>query len=391
MKGKLFIFILIALLGFIFTSSAWSMAAKPQGPKKYIRVQVGENKSHIDLLLKGNYKIMALHTNKLLAQGTNLETIVYPTYSGLRFKDEEFKIFGVRVRTEDDASIIIDGRKFRGLIDIIRDSNLTLLVVNHVDVEEYLCGVLYHEVSHLWPYEALKAQAIASRTFALYQHKENKDKDYDLTNTSFSQVYGGATSEKYRTNRAVIATYGEVLTYKDKIFPTYYHAACGGHTQDASRLWDIDLPPLKGIKCNYCKISPYYSWTKKIPLVFIQKKLNSSGLSVGKIYSIEASGYDRSGRVINLNIINSEGNTTVSAYRFRIRIGTVRLRSTKFKVEVKNDTAFFYGQGWGHGVGLCQWGAMYMALKGFNKEEILNFYYPHTEIKNIWAKDDNPE
>ena len=381
-------FLSFAIISLFFLSihpkEAISLSAKPEGPKKYIRVAIVKGRKDIQLKLRGRFKILTLHTNELLKEGKNLRASVLPTYSGIKLGDEDYKIFGIRIVSERDASIFIDNRKFRGLVDIIREPDLTLLVVNHIDLEEYLCGVLHHEVSYLWPYEVLKAQAIASRTFALYQHQINREKDYDLTNTSFSQVYGGATGERYRTNKAVIATYGEVLTYNGKLFPAYYHATCGGHTQDASRLWDIDIPPLKGRECPNCKISPYYKWQKRLSLDYIQKKLNGEGLNVGKIYAIEPTGYDESHRLINLKITHSKGETIISGYRFRIIMGTNLIRSTNFKVELNINSALFTGFGWGHGVGMCQWGALSMALKGYKAEEILKFYYPQSEIKNIW-------
>ena len=386
-KIALMFLICLFFLSF-YPSGSYSLSAKPQGPKKYIRVAIVKDKKEINLKLRGSYRISTLHTNELIKEGVNLKTTVRPTYSGLKLKDKDIKFFAIRIETRRDASIIINKRKFRGIIDIIREPDVTLLVVNHIDIEEYLCGVLYHEISHLWPYEALKVQAVASRTFALYQHKVNKDKDYDLTNTSFSQVYGGATSEKYRTNRAVIKTYGEILTYKSKIFPAYYHATCGGYTEDASRIWNIDIPPLKGVKCNFCKLSPYYRWRQKLPLSKIRQRLTENGLKIGKIKSIEPTGYDESHRIINLKITHSSGETIISGYKFRIMMGTTLIRSANFNVKIDSNSAEFKGKGWGHGVGMCQWGVLFMALQGYDKEEILKFYYPESKIENIWDEYD---
>lgn len=387
-KRIFFIIFITAIFFFSAERELKAFSSKPQGPKKYIRVAIIKGKKDINLSLKGDYQILTLHTNEPLVSGRNLKSKVYPTFSGLKVGKDDFKVFGIRIETSRDASIVIDGRCFRGMVDIIREEDVTLLVVNHIDIEEYLCGVLYHEVSHLWHMEALKVQAVASRTFALYQNKVNKNQDYDLTNTSYSQVYGGATSEKYRTNKAVIKTYGEILTYKGEIFPTYFHATCGGYTEDASCLWNVDIPPLKGVKCGYCEKSPHYNWQREVSLKDIAKKLNDNKIKVGKIYAIEPISYDKSGRITNLKITHSEGTTLISAYRFRIFVGPTLIKSASFTVEVRSGCAYFTGKGWGHGVGMCQWGACFLAKEGYSKEYILQFYYPQTKIMNIWSDDD---
>lgn len=387
MKKNIILGVLVILALSVFVNKAAAMAKKPEGPKKYIRVAILKGAPRINLHLRGDYVITTLHTHELLAEGEDLEAEIYPTEGGLMVGSSEFKIFGIRIETSRDASIIIDKRKFRGVVDIIRDKDRTLLAVNHVDLEEYLCGVLYHEISHLWPYEAIETQAIASRTFALYQHEQNKNKDYDLTNTAYSQVYGGATSEKYRTNKAVIKTYGKILTYKGQILPAYFHACCGGHTQDASRLWKTDLAPLKGRKSPFCTEAPHYHWSRRVWLRDMKDKLNKEGLDLGRIYALEPLGRDDSGRITEIKIKHKGGEETVSAYRFRLMLSPTLIKSTNFTVENYTDYVDFTGKGWGHGVGLCQWCAYFMAAEGYTAEEILEFFYPGTQIIDIWKTD----
>jgi stage II sporulation protein D len=385
MKRLLIFIILLSIL--IKPSVALAMARVPKGPKKYIKVAVVENKQSINLKLKGKYEIYRLNSLDLIKEGSNLETIVKATDYGVSLNEEDVRSYGIRVITQKDASIIVDKRKFRGIMDIIRQPDKNLLLVNHVDIEEYLCGVLYHEVSHRWPIEALKAQAIASRTFALYQHEINKDKDYDLTNTTYSQVYGGATSEKYRTNKAVIETYGEVMTYNGKLFPSYFHACCGGHSEDADKLWNTNLPTLKGRICPYCGHSPHFDWSRKVSIWLIRKKLIEKGYKCGKIVSFEPAAYDKSGRVMDIIIKTTQGDIKINSNKFRIIISPTLIKSTKFIVRLEDEFLYFEGQGWGHGVGLCQWGACGMALEGFSTQEIIDFYYPNNKIINIWQND----
>ena len=356
-----------------------------------VRVAVIIDASEISLKINGNYSIYSLPLQKLLAEGKTLNNVkIEPTYSGILMGKEQFKIYGIKIKSDSAADIRINGRIFRGEMDIIRTKNLKLLVINHLDIEDYLKGVLYHEVSHWWPAEALKAQAIASRTFAIYKVIESRSKDYDLRSDVYSQVYGGKTSEKYRTNRAVDASAGKVLIYKNEILPAYFHATCGGHTEDAALLWSTSMKPLRGRPCRYCERSPHYHWSKKITLSDIETQLNRSGYKIKGIKAIKASARDRSGRVKTVNVIDSLGTEKIPSNKFRLAIGPATIRSTNFTIRMKKGTVIFKGKGWGHGVGMCQWGAYFMAKRRLKAVDILRFYYPGTKIvdlKNIVKQD----
>jgi len=346
-----------------------------------IRIAVIKNADHITLTVKGRYKIFSLYTHELLHEDKRVRKArITPTISGLVIGKTPFKIFGIRIVPSKDATIFINRRRFRGSVDVIRTEDLKLLVVNHVDVEQYLYGVLYHEVSHWWNMEVLKAQAIAARTFALYQSRQRKEKDYDLTCDVYSQVYGGRTSERWRTTRAVKLTKGKVLSFNGDIFPTYYHATCAGYTLDASKLWKIKLAPLKGVKCTYCKRSPHYNWRKDIYLKKIEESLKRSGYDIKGISSIYIDTIDETKRAVNIVLKSKDKTIKVPSNRFRLAVGPNSIRSTNFDITLKKGVVRFAGSGWGHGVGLCQWGAHFMSKKRYKVEEILNFYYPTAEI-----------
>ncbi len=384
MKKYFLIIIILIIIVIAKSPLVLAMAQSPRGPKKYIRVAVAQKKYAVDLQLKGRYRIYSLNSENLLKEGKNLRAKVKASKNGLELGNERLAVAGIRIETVSNAAVIIDKRKFRGVMDIIKTPDETLLLVNHVDIEEYLCGVLYHEVSHLWPMEALKAQAIASRTFALHQHQVNKDKEYDLTNTTYSQVYGGATSEKYRTNKAVIKTYGQVMTYNGKVFSAYFHACCGGYTEDADKLWKTNLPVLKGRPCLYCARSPHFNWSRKVSIWLVRKKLLENSYKCGKITSFKPAAYDASGRVTDIIIKTTQGTFKVPSNKFRIMISPTLIKSTNFTVKLYDEFLYFEGKGWGHGVGLCQWGACGMAQDGFKADEILDFYYPENNIMDIW-------
>jgi len=370
------LFCTISLLGF-------SQPPLPPKSGEIVRVAIIKDKPSLRLLIKGPFSIYSLNTNELLAEYKSLRTsIVTPTNYGIKVGHYSyFKIFGIKIIPKKDATIFVNKRRFRGQVDIVRQQDMSLLVVNHIDVESYIRGVLYHEVSHKWPLEAIKAQAVVARTYALYQAKVNDTKDYDLTSDIYSQVYGGRTSEKYRTNKSVNRTLGEYLTFEGEMFPTYYHATCAGHTEDASRLWNIDLPPLKGVECDFDSKSPHIRWKKNLRLKDIQIRLIKAGKKIGLIKQINVMERNNTGRIDKLEIIDRrDSKIYISGKEFRMIVGPNIIRSTNFTVKMRGYYADFVGKGWGHGVGLCQWGAKAMADCGFKYDEIIKYYYPGSEI-----------
>jgi len=352
--------------------------------RELIRVCVIDGIPGITITVDGRYKIKNINTGKLLKEGRSLYRVkIFAKKDGLLFGKSRVKTKGIRIIPKKDGAIYIDKWRFRGYVDIISMSDAKIRVVNTLDVEHYLKGVLYHEISHRWPYAVIKAQAIAARTYALYQKQVMKDKDYDLTSDAYSQVYGGRRSEKYRTSKAVNMTKGKVLTYDGKIFPAYYHATCGGYTEDAHNLWTTDIPPLKGTKCGYCNKSKHFYWKRKIKLSEIQEKLKKAGhKKVDSIKSIEIqSRFQASGRIAYLVVKSKLGNLRITGKNFRQAIGANLLRSNNFEAQIIGDIAFFKGKGWGHGVGMCQWGAYFMSRKNYSAEKILQHYYPGATIQ----------
>lgn len=337
------------------------------------------------LTIKGGYTLKALPSLQPIKSGKALNGVTLEAVpGGIKIGAEVFAVRGFRAEPATPRDLYFNKSRFRGVIDVRLDAQTnTLFAVNTLDIEGYLYGVLHHEVAHWWPMQALKAQAIAARTYALYQAEVNKAQPYDLKSSTASQVYGGSTIERFRTKRAVDQTAGRVLRYKGKLFPAYFHATCAGLTAGASELWKIDLPPLAGgVKCDYCKISPHYYWHAKVPLSEIEEKMNKNGRPIGQLLKIEQISQTPSGRIGSLRITGTVSETVMAAKDFRIWVGGDRIRSTFFSVDLKDDMAEFHGQGWGHGVGLCQWGTLGQALLGKTHQEILQFYYPGAELSD---------
>ena len=350
------------------------------GPQT-LRIAIRQGVPSVSIKIKGNFEISDLDSNLLIYKGRSLKNKLAQGYQGkIGISDIKTDSARVKIRLVKNGLIYINNRPFREDINLIFKDN-KLLVVNELNLEDYIKGVLSHEVSPWWPMEALKAQAVVARTYALYHLQFTKNKDFDLTADVYSQVYGGRTAERWRSNRAVDLTAGEILTYQENLLPAYYHATCAGHTEDAANLWNIDAAPLKGVACSFCVDSPHFRWKTQMPLEEMRVKLNNKGIEVSKITGLEIAGRNLSGRVTELRLICENKSLNTSAKDFRQALGPDIIRSTNFNINIISDTAYFEGLGWGHGVGLCQWGAYFMAKKNYKYQEILKYYYPGAELK----------
>ncbi|MFH0839293.1 MAG: SpoIID/LytB domain-containing protein [Candidatus Omnitrophota bacterium] len=386
---KLFFFLVLFGTGFLCGGS-FSEGVEKNNPT--VRVLILQQAKEIKLTIHSSYKIISRDNTRELLSGKWLsERMMLVSSNMLHLGEYVFDTDAVVVRALKDGRISVNGRYYRGDIVVSKKEGL-LSVINILDIEDYLKGVLFHEVSPKWPIEVLRAQAIVARTFAYYQSMVNKKKEYDVTSDTLSQVYGGLFSEKLKTNIAVDVTRGEILTYDGKVFPAYYHATCGGMTEDSSVLWNIDIPPLRGTKCDLCNDSPHLAWNAKIALADIERKLRENGFYINGIEDIAIISYTPSGRVYELLIRSQEKEARISAKQFRQVLGSTLIRSAHFSVYMNGDFAIFKGLGWGHGVGMCQWGAKYLAELGKKASYILKFYYPESEtmeIKEIAAMHSN--
>jgi stage II sporulation protein D len=316
-------------------------------------------------------EVMIKASSGLLITGT-------PTGSperSLRFTPASLGVTPVRIRSSGQF-VQVNGKSYRGLVELRKKKNGLLLVVNDLDLEEYLRGVIASEVPHDWELEALKAQAVASRTYALYEKRTAGKKPYHILATVISLVYNGVQGEHEDAARAVKETRGLVLTYQGNIIPAFYHANCGGYTEDASLLWGLDAPYLRGVDCGCQDILKDGLWEKRVNVNHISEVLMHQGFRVEGISDMRISGITPAGRVRNVAIRSARGTTTVPADTIRAALGSTELPSLFFELEYSEGEAVFSGRGRGHGVGLCQWGAKEMAGKGHDFRSILSHYYP---------------
>jgi stage II sporulation protein D len=279
-----------------------------------------------------------------------------------------------------------DGKRYRGEIRVIKSKTKGMDVINIVNLEEYLYGVVPKEMSPSWPLEALKAQAVVARTFALYQKEKNRESEFDVSATTMSQVYGGFEAETASAIRAVDDTRGQVLYHNGKRILAYYHSNSGGATEDAKNVWTADIPYLKGIRDEYSMNASGHRWTLSLAPGDLSKALAKSGIRVGEIHDLVPVEVSPSGRIVKLKVVHSGGEAVFRSNDFRLRVNPQSLKSTLFVLMKEGNRIRFDGKGYGHGVGLSQWGAYEMARRGFSCLDILKHYYWGIEIRSTHGK-----
>lgn len=293
-----------------------------------------------------------------------------------------------------------DPRTYDGSMQIRLDKKVGLDVINFVSVEQYVSCVVANEVWPTFELEAFRTQAIVSRTYVLYQMMNREKSTFDVSATQGSQVYRGIRSDSVgrKAVEATKHTQGVALTWLhngvDQLFCAYYSAACGGLSQSAA-IFGIksDIEPLHGeVACEYCKTAPsgYYRWE---PVKISKQKIYSrlaaqykDFSTLGYIESIMVADRTPAGRPVNLRIKGTnEESLDILAERFRLAIDGFAIRSTNFSIKnLDNYIVFDNGKGFGHGLGLCQWGAQGMALEGKQAAEIMRFYYPGCRIIRVY-------
>lgn len=273
-----------------------------------------------------------------------------------------------------DSPIYVDKikRNYGGAISF-RVNNKKLDIVNRVDMDEYLKGVLPKEMSPSFPMESLKAQALCSRSFAINNYNKFIKNGYNLDDTTRSQVYYGKDVEEKTTNKAVEETIGQVIKYDGKVAETIFCASSGGYTVASSEAWGGNSVPYLISKEDPYSVHPWKYELKNSDL----KKLNLSD-----VFSVSLD-YNNSNRVNNLTFSTSKGDVKIKATDFRQKIGNTIIKSTLFDVNVIGNKVFVSGKGYGHGVGMSQYGAVEMAKKGSNYKDIIGFYFPGTNIEKI--------
>ena len=276
--------------------------------------------------------------------------------------------------------VYIGDRWYRGRTLVVpTDKGLT--AVNWVDLEEYLYSVLGGEMDARWPLQALQAQAIAARTYALYEReKQRSNPIYDVGDTPDRwQIYKGVSSESGGTYKAVDATSGQVLTYKNQIILSVFHACSGGHTENVEDVWGNRLPYLRAVQDFDQNISEC-NWVK----TFSNAQLSAMIPGVGNVKDMLPEAFSPFRSVKTLKIVGDKGTKVLQGEEVRTAL---KLKSTRFNVSKATDGSFvLQGLGYGHALGMSQWGAYNLARRGANHLQILGHYYQGVALTPIRAK-----
>jgi stage II sporulation protein D len=358
--------------------SDWAFAAVPA-----VRVLVAEGRASLTVASSGGLTTTDASGRRILARRAGREPLhLLPRGDTVVIRETGISAPVVIVWPGRLPTVDLEGQSYRGRLEV-RQLNRALAVVNVVDLEAYLQGVLKDEIPPGWPAEAVKAMAVVARTYAVYQMEQNFGAFFHLRATTASQVYGGATGEDLRTSWAVQATRGQVLTFGGQPIPAFYHACSGGATENALDVFGSNFDTVVGVKDDFSLSCPYVLWVERLPSEQIERALQRAGYSIGRLLRIEDLSRSRTGRILQLAIQHTGGTLTLEGKRFREVLGNDLIRSTDFEVRADSAGFTFVGRGWGHGVGLSQWGAKEMADLAYRHQDILKFYYPLAQVGSL--------
>ena len=446
MLGGLLAF--VCFMAVISTMTTGSVLAAPEANEPMLRIGLMTKQFGILAESNGAYEITNVDTNKV--QGEYAGGV--KTRIGLRegkfvinnvvVEGDRFRIAPRKSKSmeREDRLIEINNRRYRGVVEVFRTQGATgVTAVNVLPVDDYIYGLMVRDIAPEWPEQALKAQAVAARTFALYNVGKHKNDGFDLCASSDCLVYEGQTGEDARIAKAIKDTRGIVLTHQGYLAATYYHLSGGGYTENSENVWSKAYPYLRGVP-DPDQTSPYYQWQKRISPAELEGLLKAQGYPIGALTAIEISkrtaapmnAADRgvSGRIRTITFIGKDGVVALTGEKFQqllsvpstlldlkvaVPIASIDSnitdsygdRDTK-QIQInlppstsgglltdkeglhritgqKNETIFIDGFGWGHGVGLSQWGAKTMAEKAINPGSdyyisILKHYYQDIKI-----------
>lgn len=448
----------IIILFFIILNLTPATSYGDSPEELYVDVKVGANvslsnqltlssKSGFSLYNKGdkNRPLLLIPNDKILVSGIFNEIDIFDINNNYitSFSGDGTTIIGSNDR---DSIVQVGSNKYRDYISFLIKGD-QISIINHIEMENYLYGVVPREIPASSPMEALKAQAIVARSYALSGLNKHKGEGYNLCDKVDCQVYGAYDGEHTSTNQAVDETRGINVYYNGSIVSTPFHSTSGGYTEDSSKVWSAALPYLVAVEDKFSSNSPNSSWTISMTQKEVYDKLLAGGINVGEILDMEIVSISEANRVQQLKIKGTTGDTIITGAKLRSLIGTTALKSTWFNIEstgsssnsetkvhvmdgssmypskISLNTAYildskskaqvsrssvsraigssrtssigggtlasspktfvFNGKGYGHGVGLSQYGAIEMARLGYNYYDIITHYFKGVEVSNF--------
>lgn len=353
--------------------SLFALLAFPASASETMRIAVGPESSKVTL--EGAELRVGADADEATFEPFNSTTVVVTSQGNqLVVQGVAAPTTALRFRSGNDGSgvIQVNGVRVKGDV-VVLFGKTQLAAVNVLGLEDYLVGVLGSEMPKSFPPEALKAQAVAARTYALNKKLEQYSQPYHLGSSVISQVYKGLDVEDPRTREAVETTRGLIMTWQLQPIEAYFHASCGGRTENGGDALGRDLPYLKAVDCPCGKL-PTSHWTLEL------KPSDVKSLGVQKGAPLKIQGRSNTGRARRVET----GARSIDAVTFRERIGYMKLKSLQFDIAKSRDGWHIEGSGFGHGAGLCQWGARVYAEKGWGFQKILEHYYPGVELQTLY-------
>ena len=434
----------------LMVAMRWSVSAfaAPVDQSQLIKVGLWDNQQSVLISADSGFVLVGKN-NEQLARFAAKEKVAVAMKAGqLAINGKQVQSPELRVQPVEkkaDFVIEVNKRRYRGEITLqlsARQSGVT--VINTIDIEQYLYGIVAREISPDWPLEAIKAQAVAARSYALHNSKKHRNDGYDVCATTDCQVYNGIDSEAARSTKAVNDTKGIILRFNGQIIPAFFHSSSGGFTENSENVWGTTLPYIRGV-IDYDQQSPHFRWSKEITPQELDTLLAKAGYAIGTIQAVTVSDLGKaplsspdrgiSGRIKSIGFTGAKGSVLLTGNRVRSLFG---LNSTLFDVKIVTPTpaaidvpitdAFgdrgkkkieinvkpleqtglpmdqsrihritgrnqekivFSGYGWGHGLGLSQWGAKAMAEKAPAGDtayfkQILKHYYQGVDIVKLY-------
>ena len=446
MKKKISILLIcLLIIGFIPMNSAYGY----YNDKEYLDIKIGKNFSsfdYINLSSQSGFYIYDkdnkdMDINQIIESNIMVTSNVYGELEILNLQNDILKTIpgdGSQIIGSGsvyDSVISVGPNEYRGYITFVSNKN-EISLINHVEIEDYLYGVVPKEMGHSFHMESLKAQAVAARSFALASKNKHKDQGFNLCDTTHCQVYAGKIAEHPNTNGAVDDTRGLYVYYNGELAETMYHSNNGGYMESSKNAWGGQRGYLVEKEDPFSKDTKASTWELELSYKELSGKIESSGIDIGEILDIEILETSSGNRVKKIKLIGKSGEEVITG----AKLGSILdMRSTWFDItkdgqtkgnvskdvyvydpatsqtvmvnldnatimngdneiiKLQNKTSstsssessnksgvesfVFKGRGFGHGVGMSQFGALEMAKQGYSYEEILNHYYVGVDLK----------
>lgn len=412
----LLIAVFLSTLLLSLSCSYMGYALRQQGydglKRPWIRVRVLQGNASVPISAKGSFMVRTWDTNNEKSAYYSATPVVVKAVRGeLNLLDKKGNLLEQRLRkvtiiAGSKKRLRLNDRMFHGIFEFYPLKGDSFYTVNVINIEDYLRGVLQPEIGNRTEeeFEAVKAQAVAARTYAFITKDKYPDREYDLVNDIGDQVYTGVAGEQDLTNRAAKATRGEVLMYENELVDAYYHSTCGGKTDNIEEVWDKGARPyLVGVTdSDFCRWSKFFEWNELYPtaelLDHIRNYIKTANGDIGKIGErlIEATISDRTtgGRVKAIKLTTNRGSVVLRKDQIRWAFGRHDkpgiMPSTNFVINLDRDEngivqqVHVTGYGYGHGIGMCQCGAIGMARVGYTYQQILTHYYTGARIRKLY-------